>query len=161
MKTILKNLIRQKYLLIIMLCTSIMFAVSYYLTVMHVYENSIVYYTQLTGLHFSFVNLLLNFIVAIQFGVYIALLFYKKEIVKAKTLSDKAAGFGGATLATLAAGCSACGLPFLGFIGLPAVFSYLPWGGNELKLLGIALLAFSTYVVIKNIQDNLVCKIKR
>lgn len=136
-----------------------MFSISYYLTVAHIFENNIIYYFELNGAHFSAISLILNFIVALLFGIYIALLIYKNEIVKSKKISEKAIGISGATIATLASGCSACGLPFLGFIGLPVIFSYLPFGGNELKILGILLLAISIHIVVKNIKNNLVCKI--
>ena len=156
---ILKNLKTKKYIFIVIICALPMFIMSYYLTVAHIYEKSIVLYSQLFGIGFTLVTLVLNLAIAIFFGIYIALLFYKKEVVKNKSISDKITGIGGTAAAILASGCPACGLPLFAFLGFGAFISYLPYKGIEIKIISLILLLISIYLITKNIEKNLACKI--
>lgn len=54
-----------------------------------------------------------------------------------------------------AAGCGGCGVGFLAFFGFAGALSFLPFGGNELYAVGIAVLALS----IARIGDPTVCDV--
>lgn len=54
-----------------------------------------------------------------------------------------------------AAGCGGCGVGLLAFFGFAGALSFLPFGGNELYAVGIAVLALS----IARIGDPTVCDV--
>ena len=60
-------------------------------------------------------------------------------------------------------GCAACGSVIataaLGTVAGAGILSFLPLGGQEFGLVGIALLAASTYALLKRISEPLVCPV--
>jgi len=152
--TILK---RKKYLVIALLMSFIMSAISYYLTVMNVYKKSLIIYGWMNGWWFTIASVSLSAIIAILFGVYIGLLFFKRDLGKIKAKGKAASGL--ATVGGIvASGCPSCGVPLLGVVGFPLALFSLPLKGIEIKLLSIGLLVWSVMLVIKSINKNLQCE---
>jgi hypothetical protein len=148
---------RKKYLVIALLTTATVAAVSYYLTVINVFHKSLAIYAWMNGLLFTVVSISLSAALSILFGVYIALLFFKKDLGKIKAKGSKTAGSLGAVAGVVASGCPTCGVPLFGFVGLPFGLFALPFKGLELKLLSIGLVGLSVYLVLKSVKKNLIC----
>ncbi len=89
-------------------------------------------------------------------------------LILVKTLKNlKEAGgkitltIGGITaLGIMVAGSCSCGFSLLSLLGLAGALSFLPFGGLEVHLLVIGLLAFSFWYSFKNYHQKVVCKIK-
>lgn len=151
---------RKKYLFIFIAVTVIVFMISYYLTVWNVYHKSIMAYAEMNGYFFTLTSLLFSLIIAFLSGFYISLLIFRREIIRAGAVGNKAAGFGGALSGLLASGCPSCGTPLLGILGLPLGLFSLPFRGVELKIVSAVFLFLAIYLIIKNIKENLTCQIK-
>lgn len=159
-KILLVILKKKKYVLIALTTTLAMAAVSYYLTVVDVYHKSILIYVEMSGLGFTILSLLSSLLIALLLGAYVALLFFRRDIVKAKAVGNKLTSGVGGSAGIIAAGCPSCGAPLLGLVGLPLGLFSLPFKGLELKVLSIAFLFLSIYLISKNIRKNLVCEQK-
>lgn len=155
LRIILVVLKRKKYFIIALFTTFIMGAISYYLTVINVYHKSIIIYAEMNGFWFTIVSFLLSLVIAVFFGAYIALLFFRKDIVKAKAAANKATSGVGVITGIVASGCPSCGTPLLGLVGFPLGLFSLPFRGLELKVLSIAFLLLSIYLISKNVRKNL------
>lgn len=149
---------KRKYALIALISAIIMVGFFYYLTVINVYHKSILIYAEMNGSWFTIITVILGVLIAILFGSYIALLVFRREVVKARALANKTTGFSGAALGAIASGCPSCGVPILGLIGLPLGLFSLPLKGIELKIISIGFLFLSIYLISKNIKKNLVCQ---
>jgi len=103
-------------------------------------------------------------LVAVMFGINIALLIYyiRRRQLKDSDKSVQLANLGGAVSALFGIGCMACGSVVLtalfGIFGAGAVIAFLPLHGFEFGIIGIALLSFSIYYIIKRVNDPLVCQ---
>lgn len=148
---------RKKYALIAVVNTLIIGALSYYLTVVNVYNKSIVIYAEMNGLVFTIISLALGAIISLLFGFYVALLFFRRDITRARATGNKAAGFSATAAGLIASGCPSCGIPLLGLIGFPLGLSFLPFQGLEVKVLSIFFLGLSIYLISNNIEKNLTC----
>lgn len=136
-------------------------SLSYYLTVLNVYKHSIEVFAMLNGEWFTVFSLLFSLIVSIFFGIYVALLVFKRDIqISLAPTSETMAGVGG-FISLIATGCPACGAPLLGLIGMPLGLFTLPFKGSEIKVLAILLLILSVYLVSKNIKNLLSCEVKK
>lgn len=149
---------RKKYAIIAIVVGFIMAAVSYYLTVKNIYQKSIFVYADMNGTLFTITSLLLGALVAILLGFHVALLIFRRDIVKARAAGNKVAGVGGTVVGILASGCPSCGAPVLGLIGLPLGLFSLPFKGIELKIFSIVFLALAIFLISKNIRKNLACQ---
>ncbi len=149
---------RRKYALIAISTALIMAILSYYLTVVNIFHKSILIYAEMNGVLFTTVSMTLGFIIVVLFGCYIALLVFRRHIVKARAAGNKVASLGGTVTGILASGCPSCGAPILGLIGLPLGLFSLPFRGIEIKILSIGLLVLSIYLISENIKKNLVCE---
>lgn len=153
---ILKN---KKYVVITLIVTIIMGAISYYLTVVNVYHKSIFVYADMNGTLFTIISLTLGLVIAILFGFYIALMVFRRDVIKGRAVGNKATSFGGVVTGIVASGCPSCGIPLLGLIGFPLALYSLPFKGLELKVLSIIFLGFGIYLISKNIKKNLACQV--
>lgn len=157
---ILKN---KKYLIIALVTTALMASVSYYLTVVNVYRNSPFVYADMNGTWFTIFSLILGAAISILLGGYIALLVFRRDIVKAKSAGNKIAGLSGTVVSLIATGCPTCGAPLLALVGWPLGLMALPFYGLELKVLSIVFLLLAMFFISKNIKHNLTnsCSIKK
>ena len=91
-------------------------------------------------------------LLALLFGINLALLWYKIKL--AGQVNQKVTGttMAGSILGVLVTGCPACGLTVASYIGLSGVLSALPLFGLELKIVGLALMASSIFMLSKNLH---------
>ncbi|HLD28415.1 MAG TPA: hypothetical protein VJB67_02285 [Patescibacteria group bacterium] len=157
LKIILKN---KKYLTIAVASVAAMSAVSYYLTVMNVYQRSIFVYADMNGYWFTIFSLLFGAVIAILAGFYLSLLVFRRDVIRTKAPGNKAVSLGGAVAGIVASGCPSCGVPLLGLIGFPLALYALPFKGLEVKALSIILLGMGIYLIDKNIKKNLIAQCK-
>lgn len=155
-KILLSILKKKKYVIVALIVTIAMGAISYYLTVVNVYHNSIFVYADMSGTLFTITSLVLSAIIAVLLGFHVALLVFRHDIIKAREIRNKVASFGGAMTGILASGCPSCGAPLLGLIGFPLALWSLPFKGLELKVLSVGFLVLAIFLISKNIKKNLV-----
>ncbi len=102
-------------------------------------------------------------VIAIFFGVYIAMItYFLKRRIKEVGQSGVATGFLGIASGVLGVGCAACGsflLTSLTLVGAGGVLTFLPLGGSEFGIIGVILLAVAIYITAKKITDPQICKI--
>jgi len=105
-------------------------------------------------------SLSLLIITAILSGINIALLTY---YLKTRVFLERAAGATALGIAgsLIGIGCASCGSVILaslfGFAGSASVIGILPFKGLELGIAGLLLVAFSTSIVARKIDQSLVC----
>ena len=114
--------------------------------------------------NFTLLSALYTIIIAILFGVYVAMLtYFLKRRIKEVGQGGVATGFLGIASGVLGVGCAACGsflLTSLTLVGAGGVLAFLPLGGSEFGIIGAVLLALAIYMTAKKIQDPLVCKVE-
>lgn len=112
--------------------------------------------------NFSFLSALYTIVIAILFGMNIAMIAYylKRRRVSAQG-KEFAAGFGGLASGLLGIGCAACGsfilTTSLSFLGASAALTLLPLQGGEFGLISVGLLALSLSLISRKINDPLIC----
>ncbi len=116
------------------------------------------------GTNFTLLSATYTILIALLFGVYIAMIIYfLKRRIKEVGQGGVATGFLGITSGVLGVGCAACGsflLTSLSLVGASGVLTFLPLGGSEFGIIGVILLALAIYMTAKKIQDPLVCKVE-
>jgi len=115
------------------------------------------------GTNFTPLSATYTIAIALLFGAYIAMItYFLKRRIKEVGQSGIATGFLGITSGVLGVGCAACGsflLTSLTLVGAGGVLAFLPLGGSEFGIIGVAFLAFAVYATAKQIENPLVCKI--
>jgi hypothetical protein len=115
--------------------------------------------------NFTFVSALYTIAIAILSGIYTVLFLFYFRQRKAKSsgvVSTGWLGLGGIISGMFGLGCAACGT-FL-FTSLAttgsasALLLSLPFGGEEFGFLGMGLLAYSVYALLRKITSPMVCK---
>lgn len=116
--------------------------------------------------NFTVVSALYTILIAVLFGVYSALLVYYIRTMRTKrdnTVSVSALGIGGVVSGFFGIGCAACGTfiltSLLTFGGASTFLALLPFGGQEFGFIGVALLAYAIYSLLKKLNQSLVCTI--
>lgn len=111
--------------------------------------------------NFSVVSAATIIVIAALVGVNAALVFHLR---RTRTVPFRAAGGSmlGAFLGTFGVGCAACGMLaaswILSLVGISASFlSVLPFGGAEFGVAGVAAMTFSTYTLIRQLSQPVVC----
>lgn len=121
---------------------------------------------QSIGTNFTFISAGYTLLIALLFGLQIALLVY--YIQKTKTSRVSLRGVGGTSLGGLVAGimgigCAACGTfiltTVLSLIGVAGLLTFLPLGGEEFGFLGVALLFYSIWLLLKKLKAPNVCPV--
>ncbi|VAW13495.1 hypothetical protein MNBD_BACTEROID05-655 [hydrothermal vent metagenome] len=115
--------------------------------------------------NFTFISASYTIIIAVFFGVNIAMIVYYMK--RNKKTADKAgvagSGLGGLISGFFGIGCAACGTivlgPLLALIGAGGLIAFLPFNGQEFGFLGVGLLGFSIFLVAKKISAPAVCKV--
>ena len=102
-------------------------------------------------------------IMALLFGVNVSLIAYNLKFKRLRLLSaEGAVGSVGIVSGVLGIGCAACGsLIFSSVLGTAAgagVIALLPLKGGEFGIVGVVLLAFATYLLIRQVSTPPVCK---
>ncbi|QSH39141.1 hypothetical protein JXR01_02430 [Candidatus Kaiserbacteria bacterium] len=112
--------------------------------------------------NFTVVSATYTILIAILFGVNVSLFAY--FVRKQKTIirgTNSMAGVGGLISGIFGIGCAACGTFILtwilGFIGAAGIISFLPLGGEEFGILGVALLIYAVVTTAKKISEPQVC----
>lgn len=146
---------KKKYAVIAIISAIIIGGVSYYLTVVNIYHKSIFAYADMNGTLFTITSLTLGVAIAVLVGLYLALMIFRKDIIKARATGNKAVSLSGLITGVVASGCPSCGIPILGLVGFPLALYSLPFKGLELKALSITFLVLGIFLISKNIKKNL------
>ena len=115
------------------------------------------------GTNFTVVSASYTIIIAILFGVNIALLIYyistRRGILRGK---DGIYGVGGLVSGIFGIGCASCGTfiltSVLALVGAGGIVTFLPLGGEEFGILGVILIGYATYWTVKKIEEPMVCE---
>ncbi|HWO07175.1 MAG TPA: hypothetical protein VNM40_01170 [Candidatus Paceibacterota bacterium] len=103
-------------------------------------------------------------LLSLLIGLNVALLeFYFRMYRAAPSAAAAGSGVVGALAAILGFGCAACGSLFLASlaasVGGVGFLAFLPYGGEELGHVGIALLMLSSFLLVRAINRPPVCPI--
>jgi hypothetical protein len=116
--------------------------------------------------NFTVMSALYTVLIAVLFGVYIALLVYYIRTMRTKSndaVSVSALGIGGVVSGFFGIGCAACGTfiltSLLTFGGASTFLAFLPLGGQEFGFIGVGLLAYAIYSLLKKLKQSPVCSI--
>ena len=116
--------------------------------------------------NFTVVSASYTIAIAVLFGMNIALLAYYIRRMRGGfkgAQSTGAVGLGGLVSGIFGIGCAACGsfilTSVLALVGAGGAITFLPFGGEEFGFLGVGLLLYSVYALLKRINDPLVCEI--
>tara|TARA_B100000745_G_scaffold187366_2_gene122903 strand:- start:54454 stop:54843 length:390 start_codon:yes stop_codon:yes gene_type:complete len=113
--------------------------------------------------NFTTFSALYTITIALLFGVNIVVLVHYVRTTRKIRTSNKGTwtSFGGIVSGFLGVGCASCGTfiltGLLGLFGAAGSLVFLPLGGEEFGLLGIVLLVYSIYTLLKKIDRPLVC----
>ncbi|XKT74798.1 MAG: hypothetical protein ACJKTH_01800 [Patescibacteria group bacterium UBA2163] len=114
------------------------------------------------GTNFTALSASYTVAIALLFGVNVALLYHYIKTRKGSMSNNAAMSVGGFVSGIFGVGCAACGTfilsSILGLVGGAGVIAFLPLGGEEFGLLGVALLGYSVYSISKKIGEPLVCE---
>jgi len=114
----------------------------------------------------------MTLLIAISFAALMALnvtvlTFYvrrRRSSQSARTAKIGVTSLGGLVSGVLGIGCAACGSIVLSAVvttfGGVGILALLPLGGSEFALVGLGLLLFSSYSLIKHVNDPLLCAIE-
>lgn len=151
---------RKKYAIITIVATVLLSALSYYLTIANVAFKSFFVLVEMDGIFFTMASLLLSFCISLFFGVYLALIVFRHDILKSeKSMKHAVAGVGGTVANVIVSGCATCGAPFLAIFGAPLGLMALPLQGMEIKIVSFFLLLLSLYLLTKHIEKKLKCEV--
>lgn len=110
----------------------------------------------------SLTSIVLMFLISALFALNISLLIYYLALTKSRvSKTDLGKSSFGLVLGIIGVGCASCGslfvLSLLTFLGVGGILSALPLHGEEFGIIGVLLLLYSNYSVMKKINDPLVC----
>ena len=111
--------------------------------------------------NFTPLSALYTIVIAILFGMYLAMTVYylRRKIVR--TWHSTWTGVLGIGSGALGVGCAACGsflfTGTLALVGASGALALLPLGGSEFGILGALLLALSVYLTARQITNPAVC----
>jgi hypothetical protein len=113
--------------------------------------------------NFSMFSAVAIWIVAILFGVNIAMVVYivhqKKNLLQSGGITMS---FGGLMSGIIGVGCASCGTvvlaPVLSVIGAGSLIAAMPFKGAEFSIISILILVGSIFLTSQNIQNPNICK---
>ena len=142
----------------------------YALMVINVYEYSIWIYSDMNGYWYTVYSLALMTATAVLGGIFAGLLVYRYKLSRTfgksnifgerkhrPRLLGRASGLGGVVISFFASGCPTCGVLLFGLLGYPLGFMDLPFWGLELKIISLALLSISVFLMLRSIKKG-VCR---
>ena len=117
--------------------------------------------------NFTNISLTYTILISLLFGVQVMLLTHYVSRVRIKDSAKIGkigiTSIGGLVAGVFGIGCAACGTfvlaSMLTLFGATGVLAYLPFGGEEFGLLGVALLLYANYIILVKINEPLVCKV--
>jgi len=132
------------------------------------YEKTALVFSLLTsiGTNFTLLSASTVIVIAVLFGIQVSLLVYYIRRVRTgmKIAGTGASGLGGLVSGMFGIGCAACGTfiltSVLALFGASGLLAFLPFGGEEFGVIGLGLLSYSIYLLLKKIDSPLVCEIK-
>jgi len=113
--------------------------------------------------NFTVVSASYTIVIAVLFGINIALLaYYVRKQRKVFKGSGAYASIGGVISGMFGIGCAACGTfilsAVLGIFGGASVITFLPFGGEEFGFIGVGLLSYSIILTVRKIEMPYVCE---
>jgi hypothetical protein len=117
------------------------------------------------GTNFTLFSGLSTAAIAVLFGANTALIVYYIRLRRdlRRTGQGAATSIAGLTSGLFGVGCAACGTLALGpvasFIGVGGLVAALPFGGEELGVVGIAMLGLSLMLTARKIGEPIACPI--
>ncbi len=118
------------------------------------------------GTNFTLFSAVYTILIALLFGLQVALLTYYVRSVQRKVtnLASVGAGsIGGLISGFFGIGCAACGTFLLSSLlvlfGAGWLLAWLPFGGEEFSLLGVGLLIYANYALVQKITTPRVCEV--
>jgi len=116
------------------------------------------------GTNFTAISASYTIIIAILFGINVALLTYYIKLHRGRILgAGTTAGAGGLISGMFGVGCAACGTfilsSILGLVGAAGIVTFLPLGGEEFGIIGVLLLVYATIALLRKIENPLACAI--
>jgi hypothetical protein len=99
--------------------------------------------------------------ILISLNIILFIKFYDKQkyILKTKGFFGSLAGI---FFGIFGVGCAACSAlllaPLISIFGLTTIFKILPYGGEELGVIGLVLIIISSIYLLKKISDPLICR---
>lgn len=114
--------------------------------------------------NFSLLSALTTVSISLLVGVNVALMFYLYRRQKYfLTRGSVATTSVGALFGMFSVGCAACGsiilTSFLGVVGGIGALTYLPLRGQEIGILGVLILGYTTFLLVRTITKPLTCDI--
>jgi hypothetical protein len=104
--------------------------------------------------------------IALLFGANVAMVAYRLNVRRQiidPGQSGVATSLGGLASGLAGVGCGTCGTfvlgPVLSLVGAGGLLSLLPFGGEELTILGICMLALSLHLAGKGLVEPLTCSV--
>lgn len=178
MMTIINIITRPKYLLLTVIVGFIVIAFAAWLPNLHLITKTMTSATMtiwqktnlLTSLlgslqtNFTLLSRAVTFMSAGLVGVQMSLLvYYSKQVFRTQQSMGMSAL--GMVASMLGVGCTSCGsvvlTSLIGFGTATAVLGFLPFRGQEFGFVGIGILLFSIYLIVKKINQPYVCKVER
>ena len=161
-RELVKNILSKRNYLILFICSSaLLFFVFYILTLATVTNQSPGIFIMMNGFWYTIATFFLLALIAMLFGAYAVILAYSIRLkLRHKKKASKSHGiFGGAGFLTglFSAGCPMCGAFLFGLFGAPLTLFFMPFKGLELRMLALALLSMSVYLIGKSLSE---CKIR-
>ncbi|RJR31496.1 hypothetical protein C4569_02065 [Candidatus Parcubacteria bacterium] len=132
--------------------------ISYYLTVVNVYEKSLSIYAEMNGFWYTVASVFFGILLSVSFGLYVSLFKFRLNLVKTPGSKNSVSSFTAAVTGIVVSGCPSCGAPVLSLAGLPLGLLALPFRGVELKILSVILMLAAIYFAAKGIKQNLLCE---
>lgn len=118
------------------------------------------------GTNFTLFTAIYTVMIAILLGMNVSLLWYYAARARKLSKTDRTltfTGVGGFISGLFGIGCAACGTilltGILNLLGITWLITYLPLHGAEFGVIGVGLLAFTSYAVAKRINDPLLCTV--
>jgi len=115
--------------------------------------------------NFTIISATYTVMISILFGINISLLAYYINSVRGGSVELQktgVAGIGGLIFGLFGIGCAACGTfvlsSLLALFGATGLLAFLPFGGQSLAFIGVALLIYSIYSITRKMKSPLVCE---
>ncbi len=97
-------------------------------------------------------------------GLNSVLLVVRSRRAQRFSKKDAATGTFGFLLGIIGVGCAACGTALISalipFIGISSILVLLPFGGVELQLVAILVLAYTIWRLLRDLANPLVCQVE-
>ncbi len=152
-----KVLSKGNYFAVFLITSVLGFYVLYKLTLATVADDSLEIFVMMSGLNYTFFNLIILGIISLLFGVFMSLFVFRIILIK-KVSKTGFFGIVGLTTGLFSAGCPTCGSVLFALFGMPLALFYLPFKGLELKVLSVIFLLFSNYFLARSFIN---CKINQ